>query len=61
MNTELYFLTKRLCDLEIEFSNLAEEEKEAVIFTAEKKLGTLQSLFDALEDYCIYTFIDHEE
>ncbi|MDI3535533.1 MAG: hypothetical protein PWP16_198 [Eubacteriaceae bacterium] len=61
MNTQLYFLIKRLCDLELEFSDLTEEEKEIVVSASEEKLGTLSSLFEALEDFCIDTFIDDDE
>lgn len=61
MNTKLYFLMKRLSDLENEFSALSEDEKEVVIFTTEKTIGSLQNLYEALEDYCIYTFIDDDE
>ncbi|WKY48852.1 hypothetical protein Q5O24_05910 [Eubacteriaceae bacterium ES3] len=61
MNTQLYFLIKRLCDLELEFSGLTEEEKEIVVSAAEQKVGTLSSILDALEDFCINTFIDDDE
>ena len=61
MNTQLYFLIKRLSDLELEFSDLTEVEKEIVVSAAEQKLGSLSSLLYALEDFCIDTFIDDDE
>lgn len=41
MKTELLFLIKRLCDLEEEFMELTEEEKEIVVTTAESMTGSL--------------------
>lgn len=60
MKTELLFLVKRLCDLEEEFIDLTEEEKEIVVTTAEGMTGNLLYLFEALEDYCIYGFDDED-
>ncbi|MBC3803227.1 hypothetical protein GH808_02050 [Acetobacterium fimetarium] len=60
MKTELLFLVKRLCDLEEEFMDLSEEEKEIVVTTAESMTGSLLYLFEALEDYCMYGFDDEE-
>jgi len=51
MKTELLFLIKRLCDLEEEFMELTEEEKEIVVTTAESMTGSLVFLLEALEDY----------
>ncbi|MGL4606958.1 MAG: hypothetical protein ACRCU3_05780 [Eubacteriaceae bacterium] len=51
MKTELVFLIKRLCDLEAEFSILAEDEKELVIVSAEEMTGGLTYLVDALDEY----------
>ncbi|MBI4856611.1 MAG: hypothetical protein HY818_07725 [Acetobacterium woodii] len=60
MKTELLFLIKRLCDLEEEFMDLTEEEKEVVVTTAENMTGNLVFLLEALEDYCMNSF-DEED
>lgn len=60
MKTELLFLIKRLCDLEEEFMNLTEEEKEVVVATAENMKGNLSFLLEALEDYCVDSFDDED-
>lgn len=60
MKTELLFLIKRLCDLEEEFMNLTEEEKEVVVATAENMKGSLSFLLEALEDYCVDSFDDED-
>ncbi|WP_041668702.1 hypothetical protein [Acetobacterium woodii] len=60
MKTELLFIVKRLCDLEEEFVDLTEEEKEIVVTTAENMTGDLTFLLDALEDYCLNSFDDED-
>lgn len=60
MKTELLFLIKRLCDLEEEFMELTEEEKEIVVTTAESMTGSLVFLLEALEDYSMSGFYDED-
>ncbi|WP_303870173.1 hypothetical protein [Acetobacterium wieringae] len=60
MKTELLFLIKRLCDLEEEFTELTEEEKEIVVSTAESMTGSLVFLLEALEDYSMSGFYDED-
>ena len=60
MKTELLFLIKRLCDLEEEFMELTEEEKEIVVTTAESMTGSRVFLLEALEDYSMSGFYDED-